>query len=225
MTSTTQIAARQLVRRVGLPDSPVVLDVRTPEEFAAHPLLVPGARRIAATRAAEAARECAGRRAVVVCENGGALWVTRARPKVDRIACPWLIRRLVDPRATFLFVAPADVNEVAARYGATPFDIEDAFWSHRGERCTFDTMIEEFALHCASLDCLARIVRGADTARPDLAPQAAGLLAASPGLSRMFSDDLQQLEAGMALYDSFYRWARDAREETHNWPTLARGAA
>jgi rhodanese-related sulfurtransferase len=149
---------------------------------------------------------------------GRTVWVTRARPKVDRIACPWLIRRFVDPAAVFLFVAPTDVAGVAERFGATPFDVDGVFWSHRGENCTFDTMVEEFGL--ASVDALARlavIVRGADTARPEIAPQAAGLLAASLGLSRIHSDDLEQLEAGMLIYDAFYRWCRDAVDETHDW--------
>ena len=146
------------------------------------------------------------------------LWVTRARPKVDRIACPWLIRRFVDPAAIFLYVAPADVAGVAERLAAAPFDVDGVFWSHRGDQCSFDTMVEELGLAGFSgLDRLAVIVRGADTARPDLAPQAAGLLAASLGLSRMYSDDLAQLEAGMLLYDSFYRWCRDAVDETHDW--------
>ena len=149
---------------------------------------------------------------------GRTVWVTRARPKVDRIACPWLIRRFVDPAAVFLFVAPADVAGVAERFGATPFDVDGVFWSHRGDMCTFDTMVEELGL--GSIDALARlaiIVRGADTARPEIAPQSAGLLAASLGLSRMFSDDLKQLEAGMLVYDAFYRWCRDAVDETHDW--------
>ncbi len=150
---------------------------------------------------------------------GRTLWVTRSRPKVDRIACPWLIRRFVDPSAVFLFVAPSEVKGVADRFGATPFDIEDTFWSHRGETCTFDVMIDELGLASEPLLRLATIVRGADTARPDLAPEAPGLLAASLGLSRMFADDLKQLDAGMLLYDAFYRWCRDATEETHNWPS------
>ena len=110
---------------------------------------------------------------------GRTVWVTRTRPKVDRIACPWLIRRFVDPAAVFLFVNPADVEAVADRFKATPFDIDGVFWSHRGERCTFDTMIEEFGLRSEPLDLLALIVRAADTARLDLVPQAAGFLAAS----------------------------------------------
>ena len=150
--------------------------------------------------------------------KGRTVWVTRARPKLDRIACPWLIRRFIDPSAVFLFVAPSEVELVADRFHATPFDIEGIFWSHRDEICTFDVMLEEFGLHSPALDRLATIVRGADTARLDAAPEAAGLLAASLGLSRMFRDDLAQLDAAMMLYDSFYRWARDATAETHNWP-------
>jgi len=149
---------------------------------------------------------------------GRTVWVTRARPKVDRIACPWLIKRFIDPDAMFLFVRQSEVREVAQRYNGAAFDIDDTFWSHRGEFCTFDTMLEEFKLKSPALDDLALIVRGADTAKLDLAPQAAGLLAASLGLSRMFRDDLEQLEASMLLYDAFYRWRRDAAEETHNWP-------
>ena len=147
------------------------------------------------------------------------VWVTRTRPKIDRIACPWLIRRFIDPNAVFLFVVPSEVTGVAERYSATPFDIEGVFWSHRGETCTFDTMIEEFGLKTDPLLQLAKIVRGADTARPDLTPQCAGLLAASLGYSRMYKDDLPQLDAAMGLYDAFYRWCRDASAETHNWPT------
>lgn len=150
--------------------------------------------------------------------GGRTMWVTRARPKVDRIACPWLIRRFVDPSAVFLYVAPSEVAGVAEQLGATPFDVEGVFWSHRGDKCSFDTMVEELGLE--SIQALARlavIVRGADTARPELAPQAAGLLAASLGLSRIYSDDLEQLEAGMLIYDAFYRWCRDAVDETHDW--------
>jgi rhodanese-related sulfurtransferase len=158
--------------------------------------------------------------------QGRTVWVTRARPKVDRIACPWLIRRFVDPKAVFLFVTPSAVPAVAQRFGAAPFDIEgeDVFWSHRGEKCTFDTMVEEFGLATEPLLRLATIVRGADTARPDLVPEAPGLLAVSLGLSRMYTDDLEQLEAGMALYDAFFRWCRDATDETHNWPVRKPGA-
>jgi rhodanese-related sulfurtransferase len=157
-------------------------------------------------------------------DKGRTTWVTRSRPKVDRIACPWLIRRFVDPLAVFLFVDPSEVVAVGDRFRAVPFDIDDVFWSHRGERCTFDTMIEEFGLRSEALDRLAAIVRAADTARLDLVPQAAGFLAASLGLSRMYRDDLEQLDAGMLLYDAFYRWCRDATEETHNWPSVGKAS-
>jgi rhodanese-related sulfurtransferase len=153
-------------------------------------------------------------------DDGRTWWVTRARPKVDRIACPWLIRRFVDPDARFLFVAPGEVLNVAASQQAEPFDIADdrVFWSHRAERCTFDTMVEAFGLSAHQpLVRLAAIVRGADTGRLDLAPEAAGLLAVSLGLSRTHGDDHAQLEAGMAIYDALYRWCRDAQGERHDW--------
>ncbi len=146
------------------------------------------------------------------------VWVTKHRPKVDRIACPWLIRRFIDRNAQFLFVAPAEVMAVGEKFNATPFDIEGVFWSHRGDQCTFDTMLEEFGLRTPALGRLAKIVRGADTNRPDLTPQSAGLLAASLGLSRMYRNDIEQLNAGMTLYDMFYRWSRDAVDESHDWP-------
>lgn len=148
---------------------------------------------------------------------GGTVWVTRSRPKIDRVACPWLIRRFVDPGAVFLYVTPTEVEAVASEFGGAPFDIEGVFWSHRGEECTFDTMVKEFGLAFPALRHVARIVRGADTDRLDLAPEAAGLLAVSLGLSRGFADDLQQLDAGMILYDGLYRWARDATQEKHDW--------
>jgi len=154
--------------------------------------------------------------------HGRTVWVTRARPKIDRIACPWLIRRFIDPKAIFLFVSLPEVAGVAERFSATPFDLEGVFWSHRGERCTFDVMLEEFGLDSPALARLAVIVRGADTDRLDIAPEAAGLLAASLGLSRMYRDDIAQLDAAMGLYDAFYRWARDATSETHTWPAGAR---
>jgi rhodanese-related sulfurtransferase len=152
-------------------------------------------------------------------ERGRTVWVTRSRPKIDRIACPWFIRRFIDPGAVFLFVAAAEVQAVAARFDATPFDVENVFWSHRGDLCTFDVMVEEFGLSTPPLQRLAMMVRAADTGRLDLSPEAAGLLAASLGLSRIYDDDLEQLSAGMMLYDAFFRWCRDATAETHNWPT------
>ncbi len=146
------------------------------------------------------------------------VWVTRHRPKIDRIACPWLIRRFIDPHAQFLFVSPSEVMDVAEKFNATPFEVEGVFWTHRGDQCTFDTMIEEFDLKTEPLLHLATIVRGADTDRHELAPQSAGLLAASLGLSRMYRDDLVQLNESMVIYDAFYRWCRDATDEGHDWP-------
>lgn len=165
-------------------------------------------------------------------DDGATWWVTRARPKVDRIACPWLIRRFVDPDARFLFVPPGDVLAVAAAQHAAPFDIADegVFWSHRGERCTFNVMVETFGLAAhAPLIRLAAIVRGADTDRLDIAPEAAGLLAVSLGLSRLHADDHAQLAAGMVVYDALYRWCRDAQGERHDWsshvPARAKASA
>jgi rhodanese-related sulfurtransferase len=272
MSSINSISIEKLARLVGTPHCPVLVDVRTDDDFKADPRLVPSAARRPHGDVSDWAGEFAGRSAIVVCQKGEKLsegvaawlrhggvpadaledgfvgwkkaglplvptarmpklnrhgrtvWVTRSRPKVDRIACPWLIRRFVDPRAVFLFVTPAEVEGVAERFEATPFDIEGVEWGHRGELCTFDVMIEAFGLATDPLLRLATIVRGADTARPDLAPQAAGLLAASLGLSRMYSDDLAQLDAGLLLYDAFYRWCRDATQETHNWHTKKPGA-
>lgn len=151
--------------------------------------------------------------------DGATLWVTRHRPKIDRIACPWLIRRFIDPEARFLFVSPAEVAGVADRYGATPFDVADVFYSHRGEACTFDTLLAEFALDSAALLRLAEVIRAADTNRHDQHPAAAGLVALSVGLSRQYRDDHDQMSAGIVLYDALYRWARDGYDEGHDWPT------
>jgi rhodanese-related sulfurtransferase len=267
MPAPNTISIEKLVRLIGTPKCPTLIDVRPQPEFETDPLLIPSSLHRTFENL-EVSSEIPGNQpAVVICREGGSLsqgvsawlrdrgiaaevleggfqawkqaklslvsvsklppadrqgrtvWVTRARPKIDRIACPWLIRRFVDPHAVFLFVAPSDVVAVAERFGGAPFDIEDVFWSHRGNTCTFDTMVEEFGLGTPPLLRLANVVRGADTARLELSPEAPGLLAASLGLSRMYADDLQQLEAGMLLYDAFYRWCRDATDETHNWPT------
>ena len=152
------------------------------------------------------------------------VWVTRERPKIDRIACPWLIRRFIDPFAVFHYV-PADwVRDVAEELGAIPYDVEGAHYSNRGDACSFDALVAEFAIVDRALLHLARIVRGADTARLDLEPQAAGLLAVSLGLSAIEPDDLRQLEKGMPIYDALYAWCRHAREERHNWPAKANAA-
>ncbi|MDJ0638221.1 MAG: chromate resistance protein [Paracoccaceae bacterium] len=150
--------------------------------------------------------------------GGSTLWVTRQRPKIDRIACPWLIRRFVDADARFLFVSSDEVAGVADRFGATPFDVEDAPFAHDGDRCTFDALLDAFCLHTPALDRLAQVIRAADTNRHDLAPEAAGLLALSVGLSRQYRDDTQQLMAGLPIYDALYRWARDGSDEGHGHP-------
>ncbi len=151
------------------------------------------------------------------------LWVTRRRPKIDRIACPWLIRRFIDPQARILFVDPPQVANVARDSGAVPFDIEGVDLSHEGERCSFDTMLRVFGLEGEpSLARLALIVRGADTARPDLAPEAAGLHAVSLGLSALAQDDDHGLlQRGFSVYDALFAWLRFASSERHNWPAKA----
>ena len=151
-------------------------------------------------------------------DNGdtATLWVTKARPKIDRIACPWLIKRFIDPKSTFLFVPSSQVIAVAEKFDARSFDVDDAFYSHRGELCTFDTLLDEFGLHTEALNHLAKIIRGADTNRLDISPQSAGLLAISHGFSRIYSDDLAQLEASLPIYDALYRWCRDATGEAHD---------
>jgi rhodanese-related sulfurtransferase len=276
MSPYASISPDKLWRRLGRADAPGLIDVRTAEDFAADPFLVPGAVRRSPAGLADRALPDAGRPVVAICRHGGrishgvaallrqegvaaevleggtdawaaaglprvpdallpardaagrTLWVTRARPKIDRIACPWLIRRFVDPAAVFLFVPPGEVLGVGERFAATPFDLDGpgVFWTHRGELCTFDVMVEEFGLGgVEALAHLARIVRGADTARLDLELEAAGLLAVSLGLSRMYADDLAQLEAGLPIYDAFYRWCRDATGETHNWPSAQTAVA
>lgn len=266
MAAPDAITAAQLIRLIGTPEAPAIVDVRSDDDHAADPRLLPAALPRDHRWMEAWAAEFASQSVVVACRDGGKLsqgvaawlrqtgaraeyleggveawtqaggmmvrpdhvpsrnaqgqtvWVTRARPKIDRIACPWLVRRFVDPGAIFLFVAQSEVAGVAERFGATPFDLEGIFWSHRGEACTFDVMLAEFGLDSSALARLAAIVRGADTDRLDIAPEAAGLLAASLGLSRMYRDDLVQLDAAMGLYDAFYRWARDATGETHTWP-------
>ena len=152
-------------------------------------------------------------------------WVTRERPKIDRIACPWLIRRFTDPSAEFFYVPASEVLRFAATNAATPYDVPDVDYSHDGSRCSFDAFIKRHDLQDAALDMLATIVRGADTAVLDLAPQAPGLLAISLGLSQMFTDDHAMLRYGMLVYDAMYAWCRQATE-THGWnPAALRKAA
>ena len=145
-------------------------------------------------------------------------WITRERPKIDRIACPWLIARFIDTTPEFLYVPSADVLRIAAETGATPYDIPGVAMSHVGELCSFDAFIAKYELTDPALQQLALIVRGADTSRLDLTPQSAGLYAISLGLSRCFADDHEMLRHGMVMYDALYAWCREGREETHRWP-------
>lgn len=145
-------------------------------------------------------------------------WITREHPKIDRIACPWLIARFIDPEPEFLFVPSGDVLRIAAEDGAISYDIPGVELSHVGELCSFDAFLSKYRLVDPALAQLAVIVRGADTARLDLAPQAAGLLAVSLGLSNLFQDDQEMLGHGMVIYDALYRWCRTCQSETHGWP-------
>lgn len=147
-------------------------------------------------------------------------WVTRERPKIDRIACPWLIARFIDPEPEFLYVPAPDVLRVAAESGATPYDIPGVEMSHVGERCSFDAFLAKYHLDEPALQQLAEIVRGADTDRLDLTPQSAGLYAVSLGLSRLYADDHEMLAHGLVVYDALYAWCREAQGEAHRWPPV-----
>ena len=142
-------------------------------------------------------------------------WITRERPKIDRIACPWLIARFIDKTAEFLYVPSAKVLEVAAETGATPYDIPGVEFGHVGEFCSFDAFLKRYTLTDPALHKLAVIVRGADTARLDLAPQASGLLAISLGLSLNVADDHEMLRYGMVMYDALYSWCRQEGGQRH----------
>lgn len=261
MTAPNTMTSAQLMRLIGTPDAPILIDICIDEDFAEDPRLIPTSFRHPFNRIRELAGALQERKTVFICHKGkklsqgamallrtdgvdaevleggitawresggpllraeqlpvrGGLWVTRHRPKIDRIACPWLIRRFIDPRARFLFVAPAEVRAVAEKFDAIPFDVEGAALSHGEGTCSFDALLRHFALAIPALDRMADIVRAADGTPNASAPEAAGLLAVSLGLSRMFRDDLAQLEAAMPLYDALYRWARDAQGEVHDW--------
>lgn len=263
MAQFASIPPTALMRLIGTPQAPVVIDVCIDEDFQDDPHLVPTARRYPHGDTGALAPDLIGKNVVVICQKGrklsqgaaallrakgvqaevleggnqgwhsaglprvpaaalptltpGSRWVTRWRPKIDRIACPWLIRRFVDPEAEFLFVPPSEVAAVAENFDATAFDAVGARWSHDGARCTFDAMCAGFGLTTPALEKMADVIRAADTNALSQMPEAAGLLALSIGLSRGFRDDLAQLEAGMVLYDALYRWARDGQCETHDW--------
>ncbi len=263
MPGFNTISPKNLMRLIGAPAAPILIDVCIDADFEDDPRLIPTARRHPHDRILNLLDDLRGHRTVIICQKGkklshgaaallrsegieaealeggnfawrdaglplvpvdaipGSLWVTRHRPKIDRIACPWLIRRFVDPMARFLFVPPDDVDEVAQKFGGTAFDMPGGDWSHQGDNCTFDTMLARFHLDTEPLQTMAKVIRAADTNAHDLAPQAAGLLALSVGLSRAWKDDLEQLEHGMTLYDALYRWARDGQDEGHDWPATA----
>ena len=145
-------------------------------------------------------------------------WITRERPKIDRIACPWLISRFIDAEAEFLYVPSGDVLRLAREKNATPYDIPGVELSHAGELCSFDAFLKKYRLTDPALLQLAKIVRGADTSRLDLTPQSAGLYAISLGLSHSFADDHEMLRHGLVMYDALYAWCKDCQGESHNWP-------
>jgi len=149
---------------------------------------------------------------------GGSRWVTRERPKIDRLACPWLVRRFIDPAAHFFYAPAHRVRSEAEALGAQPYDIADVTFSHRGPRCSFDAFLDEFDLHDPILDGVADIVRAADTGELAQSPQAPGLLAISLGLCTNVADDIVLLEQAMPIYDALYAWYKTARHETHSWP-------
>ena len=252
-----EIAPAQLMRKLGGPDAPVILDLCLPEDHALDPVVIPTARRMsfadvptlavagpvvcvcqkgrkisqgaaAHLRARGIAAEALSGGIVAWREAGlpaipsdrvpapGTAWVTRHRPRIDRLAVPWLLRRFVDPEARILYVPPADVPMVAERWGAIPFDHPDADLRDRDGRCTFDAVVDRFDLSHGALDLMAEVVRAADGHGES--PQAAGLLALSVGLARQHGDDAALLEAAMPLYDALYRWARDGRDEQHGHP-------
>lgn len=261
MPSLNEISPSQLMRLLGGPSAPLILDVRTQDDFDDDPRLVPTTLRVDHRQVSDVAGLKHADHVVVICHKGkklshgaagilrgmglraevlkggfvdwsqadlplhppnipigsqrATLWVTRHRPKIDRVACPWLIRRFIDPEARFLFVPPSEVLDVADRFSAIPFDVDDAPWTHHGAGCTFDALIRGFGLSHPPLDRMAEVIRAADTNRLDDAPQAAGLLALSIGLSRLHKEDQRQLDAAIPLYDALYRWARDGFEETH----------
>lgn len=260
------VTAQGLQRELDSVSGPLVIDVRSKEDFERSDVFLRGAvRRPTASlrdwsedlpknqsvvvacvrgghRSHDAAREigAVGRRARILeggleawQREGGPIlpkpvgastrWITRERPKIDRIACPWLVSRFIDPEAEFRYVKADEVRRRAEEERAIPFDIPDTLFSHDGDLCSFDAFLKVFRLDEPALIVMARIIRGADTGRLDLAPECAGLLAASLGLSRLRPNDHEMLRDGFVLYDALYLWAKDGVEESHTWnPALYR---
>lgn len=258
MPALNMITTAQLMRQIGLPDCPIIVDVRLPEDIDPDSRSIPTAIFHAHMDIDGLMHRIAGRKAVVVCHKGlklsqgiaalirargqaaevldggfvgwlanagmtiaidqipsSGLWVTRRRPKIDRIACPWLIRRFIAPAAEMMFVPRADVTAVAEKFDAVALDTVGARFTHVGENCSFDALLDGFGIRTEALDRMARVIRAAATNRHDASPQAAGLLAMSVGLSKQYRDDNQMLEAAIPLYDALYRWARDGYDEGH----------
>ena len=259
------LSAAAIFARLGLPDSPVIFDVRDAAAYAERPRLIPGALRADPDRIGEWSRSLPHTRAIVAyCVHGGSTstsvadalsamgypacilegglegwiaaghptvkaradlnvpgasrWVTRERPKIDRLACPWLVRRFIDPRALFFYTPAHRVRAESQALHAEPYDIADVTFSHRGPRCSFDAFLDEFDLHDPTIDQVANIVRAADTGELGQSREAPGLLAISLGLSANVSDDIVLLEQAMPVYDALYAWCKTARNETHSWP-------
>jgi len=145
-------------------------------------------------------------------------WITRERPKIDRIACPWLIARFIDTAPEFLYVPSSDVLRLAREESATPYDIPGVEFTHEGELCSFDAFLKKYQLDEPALQQLAQIVRGADTSRLDLTPQSAGLYAISRAVTDLYTDDHEMLRHGLVMYDALYAWCKDCQGESHNWP-------
>ncbi len=258
-------SAATVFARLGLPDSPMLLDVRESDDFIARPRLIPGALRCAPDRVGEWVRTLPRTRGVIAyCKRGGCVssavadtlnsmgyptsileggveawiaaghptvkartdlnapggsrWVTRERPKIDRLACPWLVRRFIDPRASFFYTPAHRVRAESLALRAEPYDIADVTFSHRAGRCSFDAFLDEFDLHDPVIDQVADIVRAADTGELGQSREAPGLLAISLGLSANVADDIVLLEQAMPVYDALYAWCKTARNETHSWP-------
>jgi hypothetical protein len=144
-------------------------------------------------------------------------WITRERPKIDRIACPWLIKKFVDEDAEFIYVPAAEVFSKAEDLDAIPYDIPGAEYTHEGDRCTFDYIVKKHTIDDPAVQQIATIVRGADTDSFHLAPQAAGLWAISAGLSYNYKNDQELLDLGMKLYDALYSWSKYVQDEKHTW--------
>jgi rhodanese-related sulfurtransferase len=264
MGMTKQVSAQLVYDQLGLPDAPLMVDLRNGAELDRTARMIPGAMHLSTSDIQAWSRRLPARRAVALYSNndldvqaagrtlankgldvcvvaggfdawlhdsfptirvrdefgvpGRSRWVTRERPKIDRLACPWLIRRFIDPLATFFYVPAPNVRREATALTAQPYDIADVTFSHRGEHCSFDAFLDEFDLHDPVLNRVAEIVRAADTGTLDRSREAPGLLAISLGLSATINDDLLLLEQAMTIYDALYAWCKTARSETHSWP-------